>query len=86
MGGFVEELWLLLVPAYFFLQYFMVVRYRGGWLILALVPLLVMVPVVIHALLAYLAGSNLWPLLVILTSPVAFLYLLAVAVARAFAT
>ena len=86
MGGIFEELWLLLVPAYFFLQYFTWRRYRGGWLVAALVPLVVMVPVVLHATLALMAGSNLWPLLIILVTPVAFLYLVAVAVVRAIRT
>jgi hypothetical protein len=86
MGGILEEAWLVLVPAYFFLQYFTVSRYRGGWRIAALVPLVVMVPIVGQAILAFLAGSNLWPLLLILVSPIAFLYLVAVAVIRAIRT
>jgi hypothetical protein len=76
------EFVLLAVPAYFFLQLFMALRYRGSWLMFALVPLIVMVPLVLHAILALMAGSNLWPILVILASPAAFLYLLGVAVAK----
>jgi hypothetical protein len=83
MGGIFEELWLIAVPAYFFLQYFTGMRYRGGWLVAALLPLVVMVPVALHAVLALIAGSNLWPLLLILVSPVAFLYLVGLAVVRA---
>ncbi len=83
MDGIFEELWLIAVPAYFFLQYFTGTRYRGGWLVAALVPLVVMVPVVLHAAFALIAGSNLWPLLLILVSPVAFLYLVGLAVVRA---
>jgi hypothetical protein len=86
MGGVLEELWFLGVPAYFFLQYFTARRYRGSWLIAALVPLLVMVPVVLHALLAFLAGSNLWPIFLILVTPLAFLYLVGLAVVRAIRT
>jgi hypothetical protein len=86
MDWLFEELWLLLVPAYFFLQYFTGMRYRGGWLVAALVPLVVMVPVVLHAVFALVAGSNLWPLLLILVSPVAFLYLVRLAVVRAIRT
>jgi hypothetical protein len=86
MGGLLEEAWLVLVPAYFFLQYFTLARYRGGWRIAALVPLVVMAPIVGHAILAFLAVSNLWPLLLILVSPIAFLYLVAVAVIRAVRT
>ena len=86
MDWFFEELWLLAVPAYFFMQILMAYRYRGGWLLAALVPLVVMGPIFVHAILALLAGSNLWPVLVILVSPIAFLYLLAVAVTRAIRT
>lgn len=86
MGGIFEEVWGLAIFAYFFLQLFMGLRYRGRWLIAAMVPLVVMVPIVIHAALAFLAGSNLWPILIVLVAPLAFLYLLAVAAARAVAT
>jgi hypothetical protein len=86
MGGLLEEAWLVLGPAYFFLQYFTLARYRGGWRIAALVPLVVMVPIVGQAILAFLAGSNLWPRLLILVSPIAFFYLVAVAIIRAVRT
>ena len=86
MGGLLEEAWLVLVPAYFFLQYFTAVRYRGGWRLAALAPMVVMVPAVGHAVLAFLGGSNLWPLLLFLTAPFAFLYLVGVAVVRAIRT
>jgi hypothetical protein len=45
-----------------------------------------MVPVVLHALLAFLAGSNLWPIFLILAAPLAFLYLVGLAVMRAIRT
>jgi hypothetical protein len=48
--------------------------------------LVVMVPIVGQAILAFLAGSNLWPLLLILVSPIAFFYLVAVAIIRAVRT
>jgi len=86
MGGIFEEIWLVLVPAYFFLQYFTLARYRGGWRMAALAPLVVMLPLVGHAILAFLAGSNLWPLLLILVSPIAFLYLVVLGIIRAIRT
>jgi hypothetical protein len=86
MADGLAEIWLVLVPAYFFLQYFTAMRYRGGWRIAALVPLVIMVPVVGHAVLAFLGGSNLWPLLLFLTAPFAFLYLVGVGVVRAIRT
>jgi hypothetical protein len=86
MGGILEEIWLVLVPAYFFLQYFTLVRYGGGWRFAALAPLIVMVPIVGHAVLAFLGGSNLWPLLLILVSPIGFLYLVGLGIIRAIRT
>lgn len=86
MGGIFEELWGVAIFAYFFLQLFMAMRYRGGWFIAAVAPLVVMVPILIHAVLALLSGSNLWPILIVLVAPIAFIYLLIVAVARAVAT
>jgi hypothetical protein len=79
----IGELVMLAAPAYFFLQVLTVLRYRGRWRLLALVPLLVMVPLALHAGLAFAAGSDLWPVLLILASPIAFLYLLGLAVAKA---
>jgi hypothetical protein len=78
----IGELVALAGPAYFFLQLLMAIRYRGRWRIAALVPLLVMVPLAVHAALAYAAGSKAWPLLLVLAAPLAFLYLLLVAVAK----
>jgi hypothetical protein len=77
------ELLTLAGPAYFFLQLLMAVRYRGRWLVLSLVPLLFMLPLAAHAGLAFAAGSNVWPLLLILASPVAFAYLLILSIVKA---
>jgi hypothetical protein len=76
------ELVALAGPAYFFLQLIMAVRYRGRWRLAALAPLLVMVPLAIEAALAYRAGLPGWPTLLVVTSPVACLYLLALAVLK----
>jgi hypothetical protein len=83
MEWVVGELVMLAGPAYFFLQLIMAVRYRGRWLLLSLVPLLFMVPLALHAGMSFAAGSNMWPVLLILASPVAFFYLLCLAVAKA---
>jgi len=86
MDDLIGELLMLAAPLYFFLQVLMARRYRGRWLILSLVPLLVMVPLAIHAGLAFAAGSNLWPLLLILASPLACIYLVGLAVVKASLT
>ena len=83
MDWLVGELLILAGPVYFFLQLLMAVRYRGRWLVLSLVPLLIMVPLAIHAGMAFAAGSNLWPVLLILAAPVACVYLLGLAVVKA---
>lgn len=83
MDWLIGELVMLAAPAYFFLQLLMAVRYRGRWLMLSLVPLLVMVPLAIHAALAFAAGSDVWPLLLIFASPVAFTYLFGLALVKA---
>lgn len=71
------------LPGYAVLQWHSARNWRGGWRIAALAPLAIMAPLVIHAALAFMAQSNLWPLLVILTAPLAFGYLIALSGARA---
>ena len=83
MDWLIGELLILAGPVYFFLQLLMAVRYRGRWLVLSLVPLVIMVPLAIHAGMAFAAGSSLWPMLLILAAPVACVYLLGLAVVKA---
>ncbi len=67
------------IPFYWALQIWMARQYRGGWRWAALAPLMVMAPVLAFTIFAFAAQSNLWPLTMIFTSPVAALYLLFVA-------
>ena len=83
MDGLIGLLVILALPGYFVLQLRMAWRYRGGWLIAALVPLAAMVPLIVYSGVALSGGSNLWPLLLILAAPFAFAYLLIVGAARA---
>lgn len=81
-GGGGAALFFLLVAGmlgYFVLQPLTVLRFDGSWRKAALVPLIATVPLLVHALLAFAAGANLWPILLILWLPVATLYLLALA-------
>jgi hypothetical protein len=82
MEWLIGELVTLAGPAYLFLQVLTAWRYRGPWFVWSLVPLLLMVPLAIHAGFAFAAGSNLWPILLILAAPVAFLYLVGLAVVK----
>lgn len=75
---------MLAIPGYAVLQWQLARRWTGGWRVAALAPLVVMAPLAIHAALAFAAQSNLWPILLIFTSPLAFLYLLALVGARGF--
>jgi hypothetical protein len=86
MDWLIGELLTLAGPAYFFLQVIMAARYRGRWLVLSLVPLLFMVPLGIHAGLAFAHGSVLWPVLLIFAAPLSFGYLLALAIVKASVT
>jgi hypothetical protein len=85
MDWLVAEFFALAGPAYFFLQILMARCYRGRWRLATLVPLVLMLPLAFHAALAYAAGSAAWPVLLILASPVAMAYLLAVATLKAWA-
>ena len=62
--------------AYPRLQYLAVRRMRGVWLWLSLAPLCAMAFVAVVTANALSEGSNLWPLLLILTAPCATAYLL----------
>lgn len=85
MDWLIGELVALASPAYFFLQILTVMRYRGRWRLAALAPLLVMVPLAVHAGMAHEAGAPRWPLLLVLAAPVAFTWLLLVGIAKSTA-
>lgn len=59
-------------------------RLRGGWRVAAAVPAVPMTAVLGHAILAYRAGSGLFPLFLIFTSPPALIYLAVVLLIRRF--
>ena len=80
-GGFDPfDLIFLCVPGYFLLQAALTLRTSGRWRKASLVPAVIMAPIVAITGLAFAAQSNLWPLLLILTAPLAFLYLVALGV------
>jgi hypothetical protein len=47
---------------------------NGGWRVAAVLPLLVVIPVVVVTIRDLQQGSNLWPLLLIFLAPVLLLY------------
>jgi hypothetical protein len=85
MGEYSAAALMLSIPAYFVLQWQLGRRWNGAWRVAALLPLIVMGPVLIHAILAYIAQANLWPIFLILSSPFALAYLVVLIALRASA-
>lgn len=73
------------VPLYPVMQLLLLWRMRGGWRMATALPLILMVPVLLYTVFAYLHGSNIFPLVLIFTSPLAALYLLVIMLLRRFA-
>lgn len=70
---------MLTVPGYFILQGWLMWRLRGGWRKAAAAPLWPMGAVAVYTVYAFLDGSNIFPLVLIFTAPMAFLYLMIIA-------
>ena len=82
IGLAIGAIMVLGVPIYLVLQVLGLMRFRGGWRWAAAGPLVVMVPVGLITLSGIAGGSNLWPLLLIFTTPFALVFLVGVYVAR----
>ncbi|MPY74750.1 MAG: hypothetical protein GEU87_10850 [Alphaproteobacteria bacterium] len=82
LGSFLVALAAASIPAYVCLQIFMVFRYSGGWRVAAGLPLVVMIPLALYTLAALAMGSSLWPLMMLLLTPPAFLYLVGLLIVR----
>lgn len=63
------------IPGYVVMQGMTLYRWSGGWRLVAAVPAVPMAAVLVHTMIAYRAGSNLFPLVLIFTAPMALLYL-----------
>ena len=83
MDWLIREAVTLAGPLYAFLQLIMVVRYRGRWLALALLPLFLVLPLAAHAGLTFTEGHPVWPMLLLLAAPIACVYLLCLALIKA---
>jgi O-antigen ligase len=64
------------ILGYPILQFLAIKRMRGGWRVLALLPLLIMIPVLVVTFLGLSRGSNLWPIILIFVAPIVFAYLI----------
>ncbi len=78
MGMPLDLIWLT-IPAYVVVQVIALMRSSTGSRMVAALPLFVMVPVFIHAVVGLVQESNLWPLLMVFVSPIALLYVVMVA-------
>ena len=79
MGMPLDLLWLT-VPGYVILQVVALMRSSGGSRLAAALPLFGMVPVFAFTAVALVQESNLWPLWMLFTCPVAMVYVAVVAV------
>jgi hypothetical protein len=72
------------IPIYFIVQVVALRRWRGGWRIAAAVPAVPMALILGHAIFAFFAGSNIFPIVLVFTCLPALVYLLALMVLRRF--
>ncbi len=70
------------IPAYFVLQIVLLWRLRDGWRRAVALPVIPMLAAVAYTIYAYKDGSNLFPLVLIFTAPIALIYLLIVLTVR----
>jgi hypothetical protein len=75
----VAEAMMLAVPGYFLLQIVLLWRLRGSWRKAAAAPLLPMGVVIAYVVYAVLDGSNIAPVVLVLTAPPALIYLAIIA-------
>ena len=70
------------VPIYLVLQGVLLWLWRGRWRLLAGLAAIPMVLVLAHAIFAFFAGSNIFPIVLIFTAPVALIYLIVLMVIK----
>lgn len=70
------------MPGYFIMQVWWPLRMSGVWRIAALAPLVILLPLLLHAIVAFAMQSNLWPILIIFFAPFGFCYLAGLGVAH----
>lgn len=80
--GFLMQMMFLMTPGYLILQIYTLRKYEGNWKKAVRIPLFVMIPLGVYTIFALMAGSNLWPLMLIFISPFSFIYLLGVIILR----
>ena len=86
LGGLIIAVGFYSAVAYVPLQIYSGLKWRGGWRIVAFVPLLLMVPVFVFTGIAFAQESNLWPIILIFSAPFGTAYLLILFLIRRVAT
>lgn len=81
-GGLIVLVGFASAIAYVPLQVHTCRKWRGGWRVMACLPLLLMIPVLGSTAYAFAKQSNLWPILLIFAAPVGTAYLIVLVVAR----
>jgi hypothetical protein len=76
-GALLIDLGFAAAIVYLPLQIYTIARWKGAWRLSSLLPLVVMVPAYAVAYASLVQRSNLWPVWMILISPVAVVYQLA---------
>jgi len=61
-------------PVYLALQFVVIIKSNGYWRFLSAIPILPMLLILGYTIYALSQGSNLWPLLLLFSSPAALLY------------
>ena len=64
-----------MVPAYVALQVITIVSTKGAWRLIYAIPVVPMTVIFAWTLFAYLQQSNIWPLVLFFTLPLALMYL-----------
>jgi len=75
VGQLIIDTGFVAAAAYIPLQLYTLFKWEGRWRWLALLPLFVMLPVIAWTVVGFALEKNLWPLLAIIVSPFASLYL-----------
>ena len=70
---------MLAVPGYIVLQFVLLWRHSGSWRKAAAAPMLPMGAVLIYTVYAVMDGSNIAPVVLVFTAPLAFVYLAIIA-------
>ena len=60
---------------YIFLQIYCIVAYKGKWRIAAIIPVPVTILIMVYTAIAASEGSNLFPILMLFSGPMLFLYI-----------